>query len=184
MLRGLYPLDKFISIRFAVLRSCITDINRLIWEGFQCYRYGEKIGLDHHCSQWVLRIWWGINMTGITSKHSDTVRWVGHCCFHSDEVRHGTVNKFSGKNKMKWIWPCGTAINVPAPRLFSSLCCPQYNDVQETYFPLILCTKLWSSSQSSWLQFPALTDFLRNIESGTGSTQPPEYNWGATWMED
>jgi hypothetical protein len=29
--------------------------------------------------------------------------------------------------------------------------------------------------------FPALPDFLRSSGSGTGSTQPREYNWGATW---
>jgi hypothetical protein len=47
---------------------------------------------------------------------------------------------------------------------------------------------LWSSGQSSRLQiqrsrirFPALPDFLRSSGSGTGSTQPREYNWGATW---
>jgi hypothetical protein len=44
---------------------------------------------------------------------------------------------------------------------------------------------LWSSGQSSWLQiqrsgrFPALPD----SGSGTGSTQPREYNWGATWKK-
>jgi hypothetical protein len=48
---------------------------------------------------------------------------------------------------------------------------------------LCLCLSLWSSVQSSWLQirrsrgrFPALPDFLRSSESGTGSTQPREYN--------
>jgi hypothetical protein len=42
---------------------------------------------------------------------------------------------------------------------------------------------LWSSDQSSWLQIqrsgfdsPALTDFLRSSASGTGFTQPREYN--------
>jgi hypothetical protein len=49
---------------------------------------------------------------------------------------------------------------------------------------------LWSSAQGSWLQiqrtrvrFPSLPDFLRSSGSGTGSTQPREDNWGATWME-
>jgi hypothetical protein len=30
------------------------------------------------------------------------------------------------------------------------------------------------------VQFPALPDFLRSSGSGTGSTQPHEYNSGAT----
>jgi hypothetical protein len=49
---------------------------------------------------------------------------------------------------------------------------------------------LWSSGQSSWLQiqrsrvrFPALPDFLRSSGPGTRSTQPCEYNWGATWKK-
>jgi hypothetical protein len=33
------------------------------------------------------------------------------------------------------------------------------------------------------VRFPALPDFLRSNGSGTGSTQPREYNWGATWKE-
>jgi hypothetical protein len=42
---------------------------------------------------------------------------------------------------------------------------------------------LWSSGHSSWLQiqsswvrFPALTNFLKSSGSGTGSTQPCQYN--------
>jgi hypothetical protein len=31
--------------------------------------------------------------------------------------------------------------------------------------------------------FPALPDFLRSSGSGTGFTQPREYNSGATWRE-
>jgi hypothetical protein len=32
------------------------------------------------------------------------------------------------------------------------------------------------------VRFPALLDFLSSV-FGTGSTQPREYNWGATWKE-
>jgi hypothetical protein len=49
---------------------------------------------------------------------------------------------------------------------------------------------LCSSGQSSWLQiqrprvrFPGLPDFLRSSGSGTGSTQPREYNWRAAWKK-
>ena len=49
---------------------------------------------------------------------------------------------------------------------------------------------LWSSGQSFWLQiqrsrvrFPALPDFLSSSGSVTGSTQPREVNWGATWIK-
>jgi hypothetical protein len=58
------------------------------------------------------------------------------------------------------------------------------------YIFLWLWPPLWSSGQSSWLQiqssefdFPALSDFLRISGSGTGSTQPREYNWAATCKE-
>jgi hypothetical protein len=33
------------------------------------------------------------------------------------------------------------------------------------------------------VRFPELPDFLRHGGSGTGSTQPREYNWGATWKK-
>jgi hypothetical protein len=37
--------------------------------------------------------------------------------------------------------------------------------------------------QRSRVWFPELPDFLRSSGSRTGSTQPHEDNWGATWME-
>jgi hypothetical protein len=37
--------------------------------------------------------------------------------------------------------------------------------------------------QRSRVRFPALQNFLRSSGSGTGSTQPREDNWEATWMK-
>jgi hypothetical protein len=49
---------------------------------------------------------------------------------------------------------------------------------------------LWSSSQSSWLltqkswvQFPALPDFLSSSGFGTGPLSPWEDEWGVTWKK-
>jgi hypothetical protein len=47
---------------------------------------------------------------------------------------------------------------------------------------------LWSSGQSSWLQirgpgFDSRHYQKKSSGSGTGSTQPREYNWGATWYK-
>jgi hypothetical protein len=49
---------------------------------------------------------------------------------------------------------------------------------------------LWSSSQEFLdidpevrFRFPAPPDFLKSSGSGTGSTQPREYNWWATWKK-
>jgi hypothetical protein len=34
------------------------------------------------------------------------------------------------------------------------------------------------------VRFPALPNFLRSTGSGTGATQPREYNWGPTWKKN
>jgi hypothetical protein len=39
----------------------------------------------------------------------------------------------------------------------------------------------WLQIQMSQVRFPALLDFLKSSGSGTGSTQPRECNWGASW---
>jgi hypothetical protein len=55
-------------------------------------------------------------------------------------------------------------------------------------YDLVTRPPLWSSGQSSWLQIrrPGLDSRhyrKKNSGSGTGSTQPREYNWGATWQK-
>jgi hypothetical protein len=41
----------------------------------------------------------------------------------------------------------------------------------------------WLHIQRLRVRLPALPDFLRSNWFGTGSTQPRDDNWGATWME-
>jgi hypothetical protein len=69
----------------------------------------------------------------------------------------------------------------------SSLCIrPLYVTVHNPSYR----SSLWYSGQRSWLQtqrsrvlFQALPDFLSSSRSRTGSTQPREDNWGATWKQ-
>jgi hypothetical protein len=50
------------------------------------------------------------------------------------------------------------------------------------YLPPLWSHISWQQIQKSWFLFPALPDFQRSSGAGTRSTQPPEHNWGATWM--
>jgi hypothetical protein len=57
----------------------------------------------------------------------------------------------------------------------------QNKRVSSYYWP-----PLWSSGQSSWLEirrpgFDSRHYHKKSSGSGTGFTQPREYNWGATW---
>jgi hypothetical protein len=53
------------------------------------------------------------------------------------------------------------------------------------YWPLLKSSGQSSclQIQRSWFDSRALPDFLRNSGFGTGSTQPREYNWGASWKK-
>jgi hypothetical protein len=60
----------------------------------------------------------------------------------------------------------------------------------KSYLYMFLANRppLWSSGQSSWLQirrpgFDSRHYQKKSSGSGTGSTQPREYNWGATWQK-
>jgi hypothetical protein len=46
-----------------------------------------------------------------------------------------------------------------------------------------LVAEFLATDPEVWVRFPALLDFLRSCGSGTVSTQPREYNWGATWKK-
>ena len=70
------------------------------------------------------------------------------------------------------------SIYVLPPRSFYRGVCYYYH----YYWP-----PLWSSGQSFWLQIQrsrVRSPALSSSGSGTGSTQPREVNWGATWMKE
>jgi hypothetical protein len=66
-------------------------------------------------------------------------------------------------------WGDGTVVQC------TSVDCRNINSLSVSWYLI-----LWNNS--SRLRSPALPDFLRNSGFGTWSTQPREYNWGATWL--
>jgi hypothetical protein len=71
---------------------------------------------------------------------------------------------------------CGLVVRVPGYRMemYCASC-----EVRTEFICYVEESRppLWCSGQSSWLQIQrALPDFLRSSRSGTGSTQPREYN--------
>jgi hypothetical protein len=60
------------------------------------------------------------------------------------------------------------------------------DSLKSQFFDRSLWSPLCSSGTTDLevrVWFPALPDFLRRSGSVTGSTQPREYNWGATWKK-
>jgi hypothetical protein len=76
---------------------------------------------------------------------------------------------------------CGLVVRVPGYRteMYCVFC-----EVRTEFICYVEESRplLWSNGQVR-VRFPALPDFLRSSESGTESTQPREYNWGATWKK-
>jgi hypothetical protein len=77
---------------------------------------------------------------------------------------------------------CGLVVRVPGytTEMYCSSCEVRTQFIYVMYKKV---DRLWLQIQSFRVRFPALPDFLCSRRSGTGSTQPREYNWGATWKK-
>jgi hypothetical protein len=61
-----------------------------------------------------------------------------------------------------------------------TLCLPRHSKIRNLCCLVVRVPGYRSRGPGS---IPCATDFLRYSGSGTGSTQPREYNWGATWKK-
>jgi hypothetical protein len=109
----------------------------------------------------------------------------GQICCCTNKERYTDVKKTSIPGEKGWSW--ASEINGVELKsvwmAFEKIHCYiiYYNYIYDIWPPL------WSSGQSSWLQilrsrvrFPGTK---KSSGSGTGSTQPREYNWRATWKK-
>jgi hypothetical protein len=85
---------------------------------------------------------------------------------------------------------CPVSVGRPLWREAGSvLCKSQFSHLSVCTFTIYIWPPLWSGGQRSWLQIRRSrvrfsdTTRKKSSGSGTGSTQPREYNWGATWKK-
>ena len=110
---------------------------------------------------------------------------------HEAVMTHDKSNRYNGEGQNS-NWRLPYASYVRAQRSFDPIPLTLRLLMSYIYIYIYIWSgpPLWSSGQCFWLQiqrsrvrFPALSDFLSSSGSGTGSTQPREINWGATWIK-
>jgi hypothetical protein len=124
----------------------------------------EEVGLDSRQKQEILHL-------------SSASRWLWLCPTLSLQWVQGSRVSCGGGGKAAGAWSWPPYVCNPTTR--------QATQPPSFVVSWNIWSPLWSSGQSSWLQiqrsrirFVAISDFLRNNGSGTGSTQPREYKWG------
>jgi ribosomal protein L37E len=91
-----------------------------------------------------------------------------------------------------WLIPCKRHLSKLSLNILKNIYKTNAPRMMYVYTRIVLCLRgawppLWSSGQSSWLQIRRPGFDSRHYQqkkssvSGTGSTQPREYNWEATW---
>jgi hypothetical protein len=120
-------------------------------------------------------------------KHSPSrqadIRFIGTDIFLPSSAEQRSAAVFTRDHHWFLFWAGWIQSTLPYPDLAVPSLRESEGERKESGGGVRNTISSWLQIQRSRVRFPALPDFLRSSGSGTGSTQPREYNWRATWKE-